>query len=195
MAKNKKSTIVFDNIHFDSNEELQFYHWINEAVENGLVKSFTYQPVEFKLSAEVKLNKVVKKKTKDVPTVYTLLSSHIYTPDFQFIPTDKFVEIIKNSKELNKYFSYIFSSDYKAKDVVICDVKGTFNMHGGDRIFSVNRKWVMNCHEVFIHKIVPEKLFKISWCPDKCRYTAKKSIVVKKFEDVENVKSFIEKNT
>ena len=31
MGKNKKSNIEYDGIEFDSNEELEFYHWCIEA--------------------------------------------------------------------------------------------------------------------------------------------------------------------
>lgn len=187
MGKNKRSDIVYNGMEFDSKEELQFYYWLEEALANNLVKAFTYQPSEFYLSDKLTINRTVEsKKGKIKEKEFSLLQPHIYTADFKIIFTDTFLNQIKNT-DAEKYFKYILTTNMD----VFFDIKGSFNRNGGDRVFSVNQKWVYQKYNIFIYKIVPEELFKITWCPEKCRLTDKKKLVIEKFKDLKNISEFL----
>jgi hypothetical protein len=157
---------------FDSDEEEFFNFWCKEALENDIIEWFKYSQETFLLS-EPKFNHYSK----------SLLQKHVYTDDFQLC-------IDYNSryeKIMNKIFKETGIRGYK-----YIDIKGVFNKHGGDREFSINRKWVMEKHGKFINKIVPEKLFKKTWVPE-CylKYTPDKKDVVKKYQGLKTVKEFI----
>jgi len=41
-GKNARSEIVVDGYNFDSNEELDFYYWVNEAKDFGFIDEFIH---------------------------------------------------------------------------------------------------------------------------------------------------------
>lgn len=189
MGKNKRSEIVYNGMEFDSKEELQFFYWLEEALANDLVKAFSYQPSEFFLSDKLSMSRtVVSKKGKCSEKEYTVLQPHIYTADFKISFTNKFIDLIKDT-DAEKYFKYLLTID---KDIFL-DIKGSFNRNGGDRVFSVNQKWVYQKYNVFVHKIVPYDLFNATWCPEKCRLTDKKKLVVEKLKDLRNISDFLKR--
>jgi len=134
---------------FDSTEEWWFYLWLLDAESLGYVKGVTYQPQSFQLAPLVEIHYKKKLKTKVKDMTKTLLQPHIYTADFH-------LEYV--SPEFQKYF-------VKSEHGYWIDVKGTFNPHGGDRIFSIHQKWVYSIYKVYVNKIVPEKLFPKTWAP------------------------------
>ena len=169
MGKNKKSKLVYNDLALDSKEELAFMYWLEEAMEHNLVSKYTYQPCEYIL---------FEKES-------SLLKSHIYTPDFSVCFTSKFLEL---------HIAYGWSKIFKIVNIDkenIIDIKGTFNQNSGDRIFSINQKWIYQIYKVYVHKIIPEKLFSVTWCPQKCRLTAVKKQVIEKYKDLKNINEIV----
>jgi len=175
MGKNKKSTIEYNNVKLDSNEELLFVYWLDEAIEAGLIESYKYQPVVYTLFDDIKGKNI---NNKDI----ILIKSHIYTPDFLIRFTDKFYNLYTT----NKWYK-IFKNIDNIKGDVIIDIKGTFSRNGGDRVFSINQKWVYQKYNVYIHKIVPYNLFKITWCPKLAKITPKKQLPIEKFKNLKSI--------
>ncbi len=138
---------------FDSIEENFFFHWCNEAYENEIILQFEYSQKTFELAG----------KTFDTNGNF-LMHPHVYTEDFLVYGINSLY-----AKPLKKFFRQVNDNEYHV------DIKGTFNKYGGDKEFSINRKWVMQKHGIYINKIVPDKLFEKTWVPE-CvfKYTEKK---------------------
>lgn len=166
MGKNKRNQIKFYdsfhdlNVSCDSVEEVDMYSWLIEAHSLGVVVDFKYQPKSYLLSDTVKYVNVEGKQR-------TLLREHIYSPDFEFIIEPK--KCLKLAKELR------LTQDQASCDwFKICvDVKGTFAKSDGGRSFSINQKWLMQKHNVYVCKIVPKDFFKLFGVPKACQLTAK----------------------
>lgn len=73
------------------------------------------------------------------------IRKHIYTPDFK-IEWKSCLECV--------------SSDY-------IEIKPSFDSHNMTRLFTVNQKWVYAKYGIYVQKIVPEKLFKQTFIPDR----------------------------
>lgn len=186
MGKNKKSKITFENLELDSKEELLFIHWLNEAKENNLISEYKYQPEEYVLSDKVTLVKQIEKKKKLVDKEVTILNKHIYTPDFCVKPTEKFYEL---------YYKFGWDKIFKRIEIndgyLIIDIKGSFNQAGGDRVFSINQKWIYQKYGIYITKIVPDDLFELTWCPELCRLTPVKKQPIEKYKDFKKLSSIL----
>ena len=132
----KKSKPTFDGIEFDSNEEIEVYQWIQEAIKAGLIygPSLSYQPAPFLLSPRQSRKEYKRLKTKIKLVDKFLLHPHEYTADFEF-------EVTSTGCGCRLPFEMCDDGPY-----VTIDVKGSFNAHGGDRGFAINQKWgAMQC--------------------------------------------------
>lgn len=166
MGKNKRRQIAyFDSVHnvnveCDSQEEIDVFNWMIEAVNRGLVIDFAYQPPSYKLSDTVKYIGLDNKER-------TLFREHIYSPDFKltFCPA----KAMKLAKELKVSINQADANELP----VYIDVKGTFARSDGGRSFSINQKWVMQKHGIYIYKLVPKDFFKLFGVPKASTLTAK----------------------
>ena len=184
MGKNKKSTIkYFDEIlskeyMVDSNEELQFFHWIDEARKFGIVLDYEYQPESFKLIEKTTYIPVFQQDQKKKPKEKHLLAEHVYTADFKLT--------------LNKEYGSILSKAFKISEknlnedgniVVYIDVKGGFLSNGSGRSFSINQKLVYMKYGIYVNKVFPKDFFEICGCPIRLFTTAKTNKPSKVFEN------------
>ena len=165
---------------FKSDEEWYFYHWLKEAEEYNLVSLIEYQPESIQLCSKASIGYEKELKTKTKIMEKFLFDPHKYTPDFAFTVIHEW---------LDKYF---INTSYLAKNRVLVDIKGTFNKYSDAKQFSINQKWCYDKFDIYIEKIVPEKFFKESWCPEECRLTPKQKKPVKKYVGVPVIKDFIE---
>ena len=130
-----KNKPTYNGIEFDSMEEIEFYWWIEEAMNEGFIYNI-HQQVEYNLSPRqsMEITKQLKTKTKKVDKF--LLHPHKYTSDFEFQIGEK-------------WFDYNMPFILNEAYFLIVDVKGSFNQHGGDREFSINQKWLFQQPEPF----------------------------------------------
>jgi hypothetical protein len=174
MAKaNRKNKITYNQIEFDSNEELEFYHWCEEALKYNIISSFNYNHISYDLSPKqtMTITKQLKTKTKEIEK--HLFHPHVFSPDFWIIKGERW-DLLKDSHKL------ISTHDDQTEFVI--DTKGSFQMHDGSRSFSINQKWTYAIHGVYVNKVVPEKFFKLTWLPEDARLTAKTKQVQKKYK-------------
>lgn len=154
----KKSSIE-DRIKFASDEEKEFFKFLCDAREFGLIfPVFTYQPGPWELVPRhaVKVEKQLKTKVKEVERV--IFRNHSYTPDFEFRMTDLF-RSMDHRLMLNP------------KGGVIVDVKGAYNRHGGDRAFTIHQKLMKHKYDLYVNKVVPSELFqRLKLAPDEFRW-------------------------
>ena len=118
-------------------------------------------------------------KTKSKQVQKHLLHPHKYTADFYFTLTMK-------GERLN--IPFIINENTGG---AVIDVKGAFNQHGGDREFSINQKWTYEKYGVFVNKVIPEKLFKSTWCPQGARLTSKTRQIKKKYAKCKTIEEFL----
>ena len=149
-GKNKKSKVKYKNIEVDSNEEWHFFNWLDEAKELGIVINYEYQPKSFELTPKYTYQAYIDNREKH------LMRPHIYTCDF----------IINFNLDYIKYLAKIFKISKKQVDEegrnikVYIDIKGTFDRHGGSRLFSIHQKLVYDKYNIFVEKVVPKTFFK-----------------------------------
>lgn len=168
---------------FDSDEELIFWCWLKEAEARGIISDIKFHPYFFKLSdrATIKFDQYMKTKVKTVDKF--ILHGAVYTPDFSFI--------IEHHK-IHDLNYLVENGDYPEKYMVV-DVKGTFSQNGDGKQFSTKQKWCYDKYGVYIQKIIPEKLFKVSWVPEIARFTPKTLKPVKKYVGFKTINEFMEK--
>lgn len=141
-------------LHTLSQEEGDFMKWLQEAKELGMVLSFEHQPAPFILSEEVRLKGMAGTKT---------IWPHTYTPDFLVHFHPEAPKLLKSNRVVLQ------------GNMVFIDTKGTFaNPYtGGERAFTINRKWVWKEYKVWVEKVVPKQWFQKTFVPEACRYTLK----------------------
>lgn len=167
-GKNKASKYKYDGISFDSQEEIDFYLFLKDALKHKLIKSYEYQPKAFELIPKVveKIKIPYKRKGGYKIVEKTILQPHIYTADWLFFITPKF----------NKLFPRHKLKVGKGGSVYV-DIKGSHNKYGGDRVFPINQKLLYMTHGIYVNKVVPIEFFKSIRCaPDELRWMKKRKI-------------------
>lgn len=146
--KNKK--YIYNNIQFDSQEEIDFQKFLEEGKQIGLIKDWVYHPQSFILIP--KAVTLINGKTK------VLYREHKYTPDWIFTASLKFDKLNHGLKK---------NSD----NTYIVDIKGMYNRHGGDRIFPLNAKLMYKEYQLHVNKLIPDLFFKnINIVPEGVRF-------------------------
>jgi hypothetical protein len=106
-------------------------------------------------------------KTKDKEMESTFLREHSYTPDF-VIKWDKCSEHkLWSSVGLSRPF-HADSQDYS-----FIDTKGGYDAQNMTRLFRINQKWIWDKLGIYVQEIVPQKLFKETFTPERYLMTDK----------------------
>jgi len=155
-------------IEYDSKEELYFSWWLIELELNGYIESWKYQPKPFPLSDKVYIHWQKQLKTKTKKMIKTMLQEHKYQADFLIRWTEKARGIFFASELNQNVMAYPFVADEigdKRYYRSIVDVKGTFSRNDAWRRFSIDQKWVWQKFNIYVHKVIPVKLFKQTFTP------------------------------
>jgi len=183
---------MIDKERFDSLEEWYFSWYLEELVEAGYVKDFTYPGRTFELYKGQKLPfyKVLKTKTKDITR--ELIRGVTYTPDFLVYWQPKAEGVLhltwdyKISRPLdircaevpfvavpdraeNQNGVEILQSDYLITHVDIKpNIHPKFAARSSSLIsFPIKQKWVMAKYHQFVQHVIAETLFKGTFTPDR----------------------------
>ena len=185
MAKKNKVPLKFFDAQknqtytLDSTEEWQFFNWVIEARNLGIILDYEYQPASFELTPKysyIPLFGNPKNAEK------FLFREHVYTADFRLIVNKYFAE--KLSKTF-KFYKENMLSDGNFE--IYVDTKGEFNRNS--RSFSINQKFVWLVHGKYIQKIVPKIFFKDFGCPEACHFTPRKKQRTHHFEGFPTLKN------
>lgn len=207
-----KTPITYNNINFDSNEELEFYYYLEELKEAGYIDSFEYNTKSFNLSEPYTYKWKQKLKTKEIEKQSTLLHGHVYTPDF-YIEWNKkaksiFYEVLLNVSLYDKNISKaIFlaqpeilnkDSDYEkitGKMFTHVEIKPSFDYQNMTRLSVINQKWTMEQLGIYVQKVIPTGknncLFANTFVPQKALFTKKKKQPKKFKYTVRTLQEFI----
>lgn len=140
-----------DKPELKSDEERYFYAWCEEAVKNGVLRWFTYEPESYLLSEKVTTQVRAKTKTAKMVAKH-LMHPHSYRADFAIGSCDRF-ESFNHGLRCRSEWTYLI------------DTKGTWMNRGAKQEFSMNQKWLWQVHGLYVNKVVPQKFFKATWCP------------------------------
>jgi len=150
--------VEYNGVWYDSQEELDFKHWLDEAYEAGLIEGFE------KCEKGVHTFELIGKQhyIRDSVPKHCFASVE-YTPDFIVCSC----ELIKDRPTPDRN--------------VFIDVKGSFSQHNDNKQFQIIRKMMFAFKHIYVHKVVPDKLFIKTWVPELCRYTKVKGDIKKKY--------------
>lgn len=182
-----KKTIDFDGIKFDSEEERLFYIYVNELKDRGYIDEYEYHTNEYNLFDPVKIKWIKQLKTKQKNMEKSLLQGHIYTPDFHIFWTLKAYKIfycdITDGEYIGKVpFVNNVGQKYEEDRGTIIEIKPSFDFQNMSRMFIINQKWMWQKHDLYVQKIVPQKLFEKTFTPEKALYTKTGKIKKYKFK-------------
>lgn len=154
-----KKTYNYNGIIYDSQEEVDFAQWIEEAAKAGYIEQVEYHPAPFLITDKKTIPVEIQLKTKTKTVNKHLLAAHAYQADFRIVFSDLF---------LKKYDHGLLTA--KALNEFWIDVKGTFNQNDAHRRFSIDQKLVYDKYGIFINKVIPAYFFKHTWVPLACAF-------------------------
>ena len=159
MPKKKKSKPIEDGIEFDSQEEVQFYYWLQELWSAGYIQWFEKVTDSIEICPKITTSATKSGKTKE-KTVFRPLT---YTPDFKIKWHRKAIGLFSD-RHLSS--DLIFIDDWQES---IIDVKGKFAgvYNNSGLTFPIIQKVLYNFRGIYIQKIIPEDLFKMTFLPEK----------------------------
>lgn len=169
---------VYDNITFDSIDEVQFYIYLKQLKSYGLLDDFKFHPETITVIEPVIETQVITKKrrTASSHTVKekTVLHGATYTTDFILYGLNE---------KFKPYFRQSVDGSYW------CDVKGKWSgTHGGDaKYFSLLVKVLYYLKKIFVNKVIIQDLCQKTFVPNELRYTktGKESVVFKGCKTIE----------
>ena len=159
---------------FDSPEEFYMSWWLDELFEAGYIDNWCLHPEPYILAPAFSYlyDKHLKTKTKTLGS--NLLSPHIYTPDYHIDWNEKARGIFFNKMLDRVNLKNIpFVSQYLPYSVV--EVKAGFSKFHAGREFSINQKWMMQRHGIYVQKVIisnKKGLFADTFTPEKFLLTS-----------------------
>lgn len=172
----KKPALTYEGQDYDSVEEIEFQIFLNECKKWGLVSRECYQPKSYMLAPRAVRHVTKRLKTKpDRVEERTLFQEHKYTPDWEVAFTPLFFDNFPKHKLLlqdeDSGAPEPVEPDFRGNGVCLIDVKGSWNLHGGDRIFPIHQKLMWYEHQKLVNKVVPNQLFaRLGVVPDELKW-------------------------
>ena len=164
MKKTKK--YIFNDIEYDSQEEVDFAKWIEESKLNGLIESSIYHPESLILTERKTIPDTVQLKTKTKSIEKFLLHPLTYQVDWEIVFTNKF-QIVFPSHGLLSFNDRIY----------LIDVKGAYNLRNVHRIFIMQQKLVYDKYGMYVNMVVPEKFFAKTFVPSTAYYMKSRKVL------------------
>lgn len=183
-ATNKEQR-YYNGIPIDSNEEAYTIMWLEELIQHGYIERIE-RAGTFTLSEpivnEYTHKAVLKTKTKDVAKKQKILHGHVYTPEFKLYFTQKgitaLVDLIED--ETKGELTKLFIGHYEQGQIVAyVEIKPEYDQNNMERLFKINRAWMMDKYGIYINLIKPLQLFEKTFTPAKYLITStgKKRVV------------------
>lgn len=149
---------IWNNMEFDSKEEIYFYWWLKELEEIGVITN-------------IKKANTIRLEEPLISCKHELLPAIDYTADYYF-------EVIKDSDYFQD-FNYITISPkarkkkaliYQiekstGKKVCIVEVKADFDNRDKTREVNIKRKWIYSRFNIFVELVKVPKIFEQTFLP------------------------------
>lgn len=155
---------VYNDIPYESDEELAFLQWAFEVKEMGYITQIQRAGSTL-LSPNMDVPYAHQLKTKTVNKTQTVLKQHIYTPEFVLHWADTnnpFVYLLGCNEKFEKPF---IAQEWGGLLVSIIEVKPMFDQNNMERLFKINQKWMWEKHSIFINLVKPQQLFEKTFTP------------------------------
>lgn len=134
-----KKLHIYRGIYFDSQEEIEFHMWLEEASTAGFVRFFNYKPEPFLLTDAQTVMIGDKKKH--------LIRKLIYTPDYYVVFSEQFSTTFEHG---------LFLAEHGQGTYI--DVKGVPNVRQGANTsmvtFPIKQAWVYQKYGVYVNKVI-----------------------------------------
>lgn len=161
---------VYNDIIFDSREEVWCAMWLEALKNSGHIKEWSransieiFRPFKATIFKRTELKTKIKTEEKD----FTFLNGLVYTPDFIVTWTrqgkEKFLSHI--GYDMNPKSWFFYNTGNGEFPITWIEVKPTFDQNGKTAKFSVIQKILWNVHKIFVDLIIPEKLFEGTFMP------------------------------
>jgi len=161
------NTGVYENIPYDSGEELAFLQWAFELKKAGYIKSIE-RSESFLLSDPMQINYAQQLKTKSKPMTQHIMAGHSYTPEFLIIwnlkGSDVFVDDFKAQKKQTKLFLGYKDKGYGLLHTYV-EIKPMFDQNNMERLFRLNQKWMWQKHGIYVNLVKCPELFAKTFTP------------------------------
>ena len=157
---------------YRSNEEIYMSWWLDELIEAGYVESYKYEERTLILMNEVKVPWFERKKTSIKEREHHLFAESTYTPDFEITWNKKAYGIFITGFPSNKR-PYFMGADFNVDGAdCLIDVKGDHAMGASRGNFSqfsfpYKQKMAWQNLKIYVQKIVPIKLFRETFVPQR----------------------------
>jgi hypothetical protein len=163
------TNLMYQGIHFDSDEEVFFAMWLEELKQAELIREWKRSTEAIPLTHGIYVPYIkttkLKTKTRHEEKIFTVLRPSEYTPDFEVdfsaYGIQQFVNYIKPVGSFDK--DRLFFSGERLKGFF--EVKPAFDQNNMERLFKNNQKFIWHTREIFINMIEPVELFKKTFMP------------------------------
>lgn len=169
------TNLKYQDIFFDSDEEVFFAMWLEELKNHGYVADWRkmYHPMILTTGLKVPYKKITQLKTKIKveDKEKTLLNPSEYTPDFRVYFTEKGYENLASWIAVGDFnpssLFYAENNGEQKKEMVmhVVEVKPAFDQQNMERLFRNNQKFVWDKHKIFVNLIEPIALFEKTFVP------------------------------
>lgn len=176
------TNLKYQDVYFDSDEEVFFAMWLQELRKLGYVQSWYKVKEAISITSGYKFRFVkrtqLKTKVKEETPDFTLLRPSEYTPDFEIIWSPlgikKFLfQLTENAQYGEKRMAaggfltdprkaLFFSTAYTQTHV---EIKPSFDQQNMERLFVLNQKFIFDKYKLFVNLIEPIELFKKTFLP------------------------------
>ena len=166
---------------YDSKEEIYFTWFLDDLKKSGHIKYTYYQPETLILIKKPIYYWKKQNKKSTIEKTGNIIDSLKYTPDFRIVWSKKGIQdyvYVLNEENISvhsrarKPFISIRNKDYPCDSLVsYVDVKGNFGQHGDTVKFPVLQKIIFYTKNIYVEKIIPAKLFKKTFYPERYLFT------------------------
>jgi hypothetical protein len=170
MNKTKETTI--DKI---NDEERYFSYWLDELIEAGYVTK-KYEQKSYVLTDEVKAIRSWDTKRGPKSEEFTLIPEHSYTPDFEFVFSDKSKNLFYHDQLGGyEYRPFFYCDNWPIPGKCCIDIKGAFVQQFNSAITFPDRQAMLwQRHQIYVQKVIPfdlsgkkKTLFSLTFTPKK----------------------------
>lgn len=165
---------------FDSSEELYFSWYLNDLKNKGYIKYYSRSGAYVLSDPCTATNIKIMKRVPNKVLEYSYVRGHKYTPDFYIEWTDKakgifFNDSFDTSARMIDYPFLVYrikeNNEYKICSEI--EVKPKFDQNNMTRLAMINIKWLYSKYGILTTVIIPQKLFKETFTPDRYLTTDK----------------------
>jgi len=168
-----------------SEEEIGFEWMIKELMTHKAIKSYSMQPKAYRLTESKQFTAMIKLKSMKVAKAMPreLIAKHLYTSDFKIVwekAAHHYLHECPFEVVLNKEVPFFSNLDPETGDYYsIIEVKANFDQNNMTRLFSMNQKWVLEVHNIYVELVKVPDIYKRMFVPLKAMFTPKKHDVKK----------------